>query len=161
MKRTQKPVTVLVLHNIRSVHNVGAIFRTAEAVGISLVILSGYTPSPLDKFGKWRTDFAKTALGAERVVPWKKVSVVADEIIRLKQRGFLIVGVEQDKRAIHYRQLKRTKQMAVVLGNEVRGLSSPLRAQCDKLVEIPMRGNKESLNVAVAAGVVLYGIIFC
>lgn len=149
---------ILILHNIRSVHNVGAIFRTADAIGVSEIVLSGYTPAPVDRFGKPRNDFAKTALGAQTQVPWRKVSSPGKELDRFKERGYHIVGVEQDRRAMSYRACKAPAHTVLLLGNEVRGLSLALRDRCDVLVEIPMRGKKESLNVSVAAGIVLYGL---
>lgn len=149
---------IVLLHNIRSVHNVGAIFRTADAIGVSEILLSGYTPTPLDHFGKVRSDFKKTSLGAELQVPWRKVSSISREILRFKKEGCTVVGVEQDVRALHYRKLKVPEHTVILLGNEVRGLSHALRAACDSLIEIPMRGKKESLNVSVAAGIILYGL---
>jgi len=146
----------LILHNIRSVYNVGAIFRTADAIGIARIYLTGYTPSPLDRFGRPRNDFAKAALGAEKTIAWESQKIPVSLIKKLKKEGFLIVGVEQDRQAIDYKKFKVPKKTAVLLGNEVKGVSPALRKNCDCLIEIPMKGKKESLNVSVAAGVVLY-----
>lgn len=144
------------LHNVRSAHNVGSIFRTADAAGVTKIYLSGYTPTPLDRFGRPQKEIAKTALGAEHSVSWEYAKSPARTIARLKKEGWKIVGVEQDARALDYRSLKIDGPALVMLGNEVRGMSKGLRDRCDALVEIPMRGAKESLNVSVAAGIVLF-----
>ncbi|HEY4488540.1 MAG TPA: RNA methyltransferase [Candidatus Paceibacterota bacterium] len=147
----------LLLHNIRSAHNVGAIFRTAEAAGASRVYLSGYTPTPQDRFGRMRGDIAKSALGAERMLPWEYAATPQRLIGELKAAGWQVIGVEQDERAIDYRIWSPRDKSLLVFGNEVRGISPTMRRCCDILVEIPMRGKKESLNVAVAAGIILFG----
>lgn len=146
----------MLLHNIRSTHNVGSIFRTADAAGVSRIFLSGYTPTPLDRFGRVRKDIAKTALGAEKYVPWEHSVSSARLIAKLKKEGWDIVGVEQDTRARDYRSFKTKEKTLFVFGNEVKGLSKEVRKKCDGLIEIPMRGKKESLNVSVAAGIVLF-----
>ncbi len=148
----------VLLHNIRSAHNVGSIFRTADAAGVSKIYLSGYSPIPTDRFGRIQKDIAKTALGAERSVPWE-YSKTPDSIIRrLSGDGWGIVGVEQDARATDYRSYTLTEPTLILFGNEVRGLSPTLRKRCDTLLEIPMRGSKESLNVSVAAGIILFSL---
>lgn len=144
------------LHNIRSVYNVGAIFRTADAIGVTKIYLTGYTPAPLDRFGRPRNDFVKSALGAEKTVPWKQVKNPVKLLEELKREGVFIVGLEQDKRARDYKVARPREKTALLLGNEVRGLSKSLRAPCDELIQIPMRGSKESLNVSVAAGIALF-----
>jgi 23S rRNA (guanosine2251-2'-O)-methyltransferase len=148
----------LILHNIRSVHNVGSIFRTADAVGVSKIILSGYTPLPTDRFGNRRKDFAKVSLGAEKTVAWEQTKSLAAAIKKLCKVNFYIVAVEQDKNSTPLFKFKspKNKELVLVLGNEVRGLSKPALALCDAIVEIPMRGKKESLNVSVAAGIAMY-----
>ena len=148
----------VLLHNIRSAHNVGSIFRTADAAGVAKVFFSGYTPSPVDRFGYARKDVAKVALGAEKFVPWEYQKDPYAIITPLRDKGWHIVGVEQDAHAIDYRTLKISRPTLFVLGNEVRGISPALRKKCDTLIEIPMRGKKESLNVAVAAGIVLFSV---
>ncbi len=148
--------TALLLHNIRSAHNVGSIFRTADAAGVSRIYLTGYTPTPTDRFGRPQKEIAKTALGAEHTIPWEYAETPAPFIKNLKKGGWRIVGVEQDARAIDYRALTPDRPTLFILGNEVRGISLTLRDQCDVLIEIPMRGKKESLNVGVAAGIVLF-----
>lgn len=146
----------VLLHNVRSTHNVGSVLRSADGAGAVAVYLSGYTPSPVDRFGRVRADVAKTALGAERSVSWKHEKSPAVLIRRLRKEGWHIVGVEQDARAVPYKSFSLRGNTLFVLGNEVRGLASALRAQCDALVEIPMLGTKESLNVSVAAGIILF-----
>ncbi len=150
--------TTVVLHNIRSAHNVGSIFRTADAAGVARIFLTGYTPVPLDRFGRPQKDIAKTALGAERTVPWEQCATVREAMQKLRDEDFHIVGVELDSHAVDYRKFARAKKTAFIFGNEVRGLSPALRRACDALVEIPMRGTKESLNVSVSAGVILFAL---
>ncbi|NTV44817.1 MAG: RNA methyltransferase [Candidatus Yonathbacteria bacterium] len=148
----------VILHNIRSVHNVGAIFRTADAVGVSHIYLTGYTPTPLDRFGNPRKDIAKTALGAEKHIPWSAEKRIGKVIARLQKEGVGVVAVEQDRRSLSYREVPVGEKTCVVMGNEVRGLSKAVRDACDMIAEIPMKGKKESLNVSVAAGIALYAI---
>jgi tRNA G18 (ribose-2'-O)-methylase SpoU len=150
--------TAILLHNIRSVHNVGSIFRTADAAGVSQVYLSGYTPAPLDRFGRARKDLAKVSLGAERVVPWSHEARVQEVFKKLRADGWRIIAVEQASSARNYRTFHTKRPTCFVFGNEVRGLSPSVLRQCDAIVEIPMRGTKESLNVAVAVGIVLFAI---
>lgn len=160
----------LILHNIRSLHNVGSVFRTSDATGVKKIYLTGYTSAPLDRFGKIRPEIKKTALGAERFVKWEKHKDVGKLIAKLKQRTrtdlvdshrqgrSLIVGVEQSPKSINYKNFKPRYPLALIFGNEVRGLSKNILAKCDKIIEIPMAGKKESLNVSVAAGVVLFSL---
>lgn len=155
MSMENREVAVL-LHNIRSAHNVGSIFRTCDAAGVSRIYLSGYTPQPLDRFGRAQKDIAKTALGAESSVPWQYAKDPTTFLKSLKRTGWRIVGVEQDERSIDYRTLLPGPRTLYIVGNEVRGISAAMRNACDVLVEIPMHGKKESLNVAVAAGIVLF-----
>ncbi len=148
----------LLLHNIRSTHNVGAIFRTADAVGVSKIYISGYTPAPIDRFGRARRDISKVSLGAERTVAWEGVSDIKDLTKKLKKEKVKIIGLEQDKRSIDYRKMKITGKILIILGNEVNGIEKEILDLCDEIIEIPMNGQKESLNVSVATGVVLYGL---
>ena len=151
-----KKGTYLVLHNIRSVHNVGSIFRTADAAGVLKIFLSGYTPVPTDRFGRARKDFAKVSLGAEKTVMWEHVADTASCLSDLKRRGVFVVGVEQSAESIDYRKTPRVFPRAFVFGNETEGAPPEILSQCDAVVAIPMRGKKESLNVSVAAGIVLF-----
>lgn len=148
--------TAVLLHNIRSAHNVGSIFRTSDAAGVSAIYISGYSPIPLDKFKRPQKEIAKTALGAELSIPWKYFKTPAALIKRLKKEGWYIVGIEQDTRSHDYREFRVTRPTLFILGNEVRGVSHQMRKLCDELLEIPMHGKKESLNVAVSAGIVLF-----
>ncbi len=160
----------LILHNIRSVYNVGAIFRTADAIGISKIYLTGYTPTPLDRFGQPRSDIAKSALGTEKTVPWKHAKNPTALLKRLKKEKISVVGLEQSARSVDYKKFRPLARTALLVGSEVKGLSKNLRDSCDTLVEIPMRGSmvrqahhprntkrgKESLNVSVATGIALF-----
>jgi tRNA G18 (ribose-2'-O)-methylase SpoU len=148
----------LLLHNIRSAHNVGSIFRTADAAGVSRILLSGYTPRPVDRYGRSNKDIAKTALGAELSVPWEYRATPQRFIKEARAEGARIIGIEQDARAQDYRTYRHDASALVLLGNEVRGLSPALRDACDVLLEIPMCGSKESLNVSVAAGIALFAL---
>ena len=163
----KKEIAVL-LHNIRSAHNVGSIFRTADAAGVSKVYLTGHTPTPLDRFGRVRKDIAKTALGAEKYIPWEHHAAPIRLISRLKKEGWNVVGIEQSPQAIDYRKISagggsssggRVKKPTLfILGNEVNGIPKSTLKICDVVVEIPMHGKKESLNVSVAAGIILFQV---
>ena len=118
--------------------------------------LSGYTPTPLDRFGRIQKEVAKTALGAETFIPWEYAQSPQSFLRRLKKEGWQIVGVEQDAQAHDFRSFKPAKPTLYIFGNEVRGISPSLRKECDLLLEIPMHGKKESLNVAVTAGIILF-----
>jgi len=135
---------------------VGAIFRTADAAGIACVYLTGYTPTPLDRFGRKRGDIAKTALGAEKTIAWEHLRMPQTVMRDLKARGFQIVAVEQAEDAVDYKTFRPKQKTAFLFGNEVRGISRSLLKKSDALIEIPMRGKKESLNVSVAVGIVLF-----
>jgi 23S rRNA (guanosine2251-2'-O)-methyltransferase len=149
----------IILHNIRSVYNVGSIFRTADAAGVSKIYLVGYTPSPTDRFGRSRKDFAKVSLGAEKTVPWEKFEDALKLVRALTQAGFEIVTLEQDEKSISIFDYKpRKDKVAIIVGNEVVGVPRTLLDVSDTILEIPMRGQKESLNVSVAAGIALYCI---
>ncbi|MBI2047648.1 MAG: TrmH family RNA methyltransferase [Parcubacteria group bacterium] len=151
--------TALILHNIRSMYNVGSIFRTAEAAGISKIYLVGITPTPIDRFGRARKEIQKTALGAEKNVKWEHVSRVNQLLTRLRKERFYIVGIEQTARSIDYRVVRPKRKTAFIFGNEVTGLPALVLKQCDVVAEIPMKGKKESLNVSVATGIILFGIL--
>ena len=160
----------LILNNIRSSENVGSIFRTSDAAGVSKIFLSGYTPAPIDKFGRKNKALMKASLGAEESVSWEKVKNFNTAIKKLnptslKLRGtskerFKIVAVEQDTKSINYKKLASSGlRLAFVFGNEVTGLSKKELSLCDAIVEIPMKGKNESLNVSVSAGVVLFSLV--
>jgi tRNA G18 (ribose-2'-O)-methylase SpoU len=162
---------IAILANIRSLHNVGSIFRTADAAGIEKLYLAGITPAPTDQFGHLRPQLAKVSLGAEKTVAWEKCGSVTKLIDKLKNLpaggGYKIWAVEQAPRSIPYfevppREISEVepRKIALVIGNEVRGLSPALLKKCDKILEIPMRGKKESLNVAVAFGIVVFHLLY-
>jgi len=141
---------VVVCHNIRSAYNIGSIFRTADGAGAAKVYLTGYAPAPP------HPGISKTALGAEKVVEWEKLAKLDVAIERLKKEGYQIIALEQSKKSVPLGSFKPKKKIALILGNEVRGLSRSLLDKCDKIIEIPMRGKKESLNVSVAFGIAAY-----
>ncbi len=146
----------ILLHDIRSVYNVGAIFRTADAIGVSKIFLSGFTPAPLDRFGNPRKDFAKSALGSEKTVAWEYAESPAKLISSLKKAGAEVLAIEQSKDSLDYKKARTGPKTLVILGNEVSGISKAIIAKADQILEIPMRGMKESLNVSVSAGIVLF-----
>ncbi len=158
MKRDQK--NILILHNIRSVENVGAMFRTADAAGIDKIYLTGYTPCPLDRFGRKRGDLAKSALGAEEFVAWEQKKNINTLLKKLKAEKFFIIAIEQDKKSIDYKtlRLRSGRGSVFIVGSEVGGIPKNILKKCDVIAEIPMRGKKESLNVSVALGIGLFRI---
>jgi tRNA G18 (ribose-2'-O)-methylase SpoU len=147
----------LILDNIRSVHNVGSIFRTAEAGGVSKIFCVGTTPTPLDRFGLARKDFAKVSLGAENMVPYEYVAKVGEAIRKLRANGYKIYALELVTGAKDFCKMNKTKnKVALILGNEVDGVSKAALTLCDEVYFIPMQGRKESLNVSVAAGIGIF-----
>lgn len=156
------PEIILLIHNIRSTHNVGAIFRTAEGFGVKEIIISGYSPYPklandtrlphiAEKLTK---QIHKTALGAETMVPFRYSD--KPPIDKLVASGFRIVGLEQDTRSTPLNTYSPPEKLALLIGEEVEGITEELRQSCDDLLEIAMVGKKESFNVSVAAGIALY-----
>lgn len=158
------PDIVVIAHNIRSTHNVGAIFRTSEGFGVSKIILSGYTPYPstpddsrLPHIHRKLTDqIHKTALGAETLVPFAYEP--EPNLERLRKNGYRIVGLEQDETSVMISTYRPSAKIALLLGEEVKGITRGMRTLCDDLVEIPMVGKKESFNVSVATGIALYAL---
>jgi 23S rRNA (guanosine2251-2'-O)-methyltransferase len=149
----------LILHDIRSTYNVGAILRTAECAGVRTVYLTGYTPDPIDRFGRKRKDVAKSAVGAEDMVAWQHVDDTVSCIASLQAEGVQVVALEQHPRSVGYASFKHSGPLALVLGEEVQGIPEEIVALCDAVIEIPVYGNKESLNVSVATGIALYRLI--
>ncbi|OHA47111.1 MAG: hypothetical protein A3A80_01680 [Candidatus Terrybacteria bacterium RIFCSPLOWO2_01_FULL_44_24] len=150
---------IAVLHNVRSVYNVGSIFRTADAAGIEKIYLCGYTPAPLDRFKRSNIKLSKVALGAEEYLPWQKIFSTTKLLAKLREEGYLIFAVEQSKGSIPYFKLRKadlSAKMVMVVGNELKGLPQAVLKQADKIIEIPMYGKKESLNVSVALGIVAF-----
>ena len=156
---TKNKENILILHNIRSVKNVGAIFRTADAAGINKIYLMGYTPTPLDRFGRPRRDLAKSALGAEEYVAWESKKSLPTLIRGLRRGKYYIVAIEQDKKSVDYKKVKLKSKNAFIVGAEVAGIPKNILKKCDVIAEIPMRGQKESLNVSVALGIALFRIL--
>ena len=146
----------VILDNIRSVHNVGSIFRTCDAAGVAKIYLCGLTPTPVDRFGRHRKDLAKVALGTEKSVVWEYVTETKDAIEKLKKEGVHIVAVEQNTKSTDYKKFSTKKPTALVFGREVDGISNETLDLCDEIIEIPMQGKKESLNVSVAVGIILF-----
>jgi 23S rRNA (guanosine2251-2'-O)-methyltransferase len=149
----------LILDNIRSVHNVGSIFRTADTLGISCIYCVGTTPTPLDRFGNKRKDFAKVSLGAESTVSWEYVVDATLLCAKLKIEGFHIIALEQAPTSVDYKEVVALDKTVVILGNEVEGVSKDLLSMTDTIAEIPLSGKKESLNVSVAMGIFLYRLL--
>lgn len=142
---------ILWLHDIRSLHNVGAAFRNADAFGIHQLWLSGFTPTPP------RPEITKTAIGAEEHVKWKKIENELEAIHQLKKDGYSIVALEQTDQSIPIPEYEPSgKPICLILGNEVTGVDEMLLSKIDTAVEIPQFGMKHSLNVSVASGVALY-----
>ena len=138
----------------------GSIFRTADAAGVSKIILSGYTPSPFDRFGRARKDFSKVSLGAEQSVTWEVAEDIALTLEQLKKEGYALLALEQSKGSTPLFDFKpESKNVALIVGNEVAGISPTVLALVDTILEIPMRGQKESLNVSVATGVALFTLL--
>jgi 23S rRNA (guanosine2251-2'-O)-methyltransferase len=151
---------ILILDNIRSVFNVGSLFRIADCVGINQIFLCGITPSPKDRFGKERGDLAKVALGAEKSVAWDTCEKTLSLVKKLKREGYKIIAIEQDKKSIDYKTLQlRSGKAAFILGEETKGISKQILKYADLIAEIPLTGEKESLNVSVAGAVVLFRIL--
>lgn len=159
---------IVIAHDMRSLHNVGSLLRTAEGLGIDKVFLTGYTPHPsypgdsrLPHIGQRQTkQIHKTALGAEKLVDWQYVSDVKQVIEDLKNQGIRIVGLEQTSKSVMLNEFKTSGDVALLLGREVEGLDLSLIEICDDLIEIPMFGQKESFNVVEAAAMTLYQLRF-
>jgi len=163
------PVTdlVLVAHNVRSSHNVGSLLRTADGLGVQTVYLTGYTPYPASQNddrlphvqAKINRQIHKTALGAELSQIWQKDSNVTEVIHQLKQAGYVVIALEQTATAVDLSSFRAPPKACLILGNEVTGIESKLLDLCDLAIEIPMKGQKESFNVAQAAAMALYSLL--
>jgi len=158
MRKSVEIQKIVILDNIRSIHNVGSIFRTSDALGIDKIFLCGCTPTPIDRFGRARKDLAKVALGAEKDIASEYCTDTKKIIKELKKDGFQIIAVEQDEKSVDFKKVKVKSPVAIVMGNEVGGIDKKTLALCDVIAEIPMIGNKESLNVSVSFGIVGYEI---
>lgn len=141
---------VLILPNIRSGHNVGAMFRTADGAGVDKIYLTGYSPRPP------HPAVDKVSLGAEKTVPWEYAKQPGRLIRKLKQGGYTIVGLEQTKNSVNIYSWQPEIPLALIVGNEKTGIAPNILKLCDAVVHLPMRGMKKSLNVSIAGGVALY-----
>lgn len=154
----------VIAHNIRSAYNIGAILRTADGAGVRKVYLTGYSPIPFqEKEDVYPTQaqkmISKTALGAEKFVRWERFEDVENVIAKLKKNKVKIIALENNCKSTDYKKAKYDFPCAIILGEEVGGITPKLLKKCDWVVSIPMRGKKESLNVSVAAGIAIYGIL--
>jgi tRNA G18 (ribose-2'-O)-methylase SpoU len=151
-KKTEKIPLVVILDNVRSMHNVGAAFRTADAFLVEKIILCGITPKPPHR------EIHKAALGATESVDWQFYESVKEAVIDLKTLGFEIVGIEQTTNSVMITdfEIDKTKKYALVLGNEVEGISDEILTDLDVCLEIPQLGTKHSLNVSVCGGIVMW-----
>ena len=154
---------IVILDNIRSLHNVGSIFRTADAAGCEKIYLCGITPSPIDAFGRPRQQLTKVSLGAEKYVRWEKIESTTQIIDKLKKSDYKIFAIEQNKKSTPYYKISKSyilnHKCALVLGDEIKGLPASILKCADKILEISMKGKKESLNVAVAFGIVVFQLV--
>ncbi len=158
----------ILLPNIRSAHNVGSIFRSSDCFNVQKIYMHGTTPMPIDRFGniteKAQKDIAKTALGAEKTIEWEYVENIKKLINNLKKDNFYIVSIEQNKNSISINEFKRKikkekiQNILCIFGNEVLGIEQSILNQSDSIVEISMKGKKESLNVSVCAGIILFSL---
>jgi 23S rRNA (guanosine2251-2'-O)-methyltransferase len=154
-RESEKTPVIVVLDNIRSMHNVGSVFRTADAFLLQGIYLCGYTPQPPHR------DIHKTALGATETVEWKYFPSAADAVLSLREQGYKIFAVEQVENSIPLQEFATQPSggLAVIFGNEVSGVGDAVLALCDGSVEIPQWGMKHSLNISVAAGIVLWELV--
>jgi len=147
---------VVICDGLRSLFNVGSVFRTADGVGIEKVYLCGITGKP--DTDKAERKISKVALGAQKYVQWKYVKQSWRLVEKLKKEGYQIVSLEQTAKSIDYTKFKPKFPLALIIGNESNGIKKSLLSRSDKIIDIPMRGQKESLNVSVAFGIVAYWI---
>ncbi|MBS1603549.1 MAG: RNA methyltransferase [Bacteroidetes bacterium] len=154
-RESEKTPVVVVMDNIRSMHNVGSVFRTADAFLIQGIYLCGYTPQPPHR------DIHKTALGAEETVDWRYFATTAEAVRSLKSDGYAVFAVEQTVGSVFLQEFSvgHSGPLAVVFGNEVDGVGEEALALCDGSVEIPQLGMKHSLNISIAAGIVLWELV--
>jgi len=151
----------LIVDNVRSMHNVGSFFRTADAMGFSSIHLCGITPTPMGRLGAPRTQIQKVALGAETHVPWKQWGGTAQCLTALKKEGWYLLACEQGTSSKNLSSFMppRASRVALVVGNELSGLKEEIISLCDDVVQIPMKGSKESLNVSVAFGIIAWELV--
>lgn len=151
--KTDKTPLVIVLPDIRSAMNIGAIFRTADAVGAKKIYISGYSATPN------HPKVAKTAIGAEETVPWEYAENTVQLIEKLRKDGYQIVSLEKNEKSTPISSAKFTFPVALIAGNEISGVSKEVLSISDMIVHLPMLGTKESLNVATATGIAAYNIL--
>jgi tRNA G18 (ribose-2'-O)-methylase SpoU len=159
---------ILIAHNLRSSHNAGSLLRTAEGLGVEKVYLSGYTPYPETSDDprlphirqKIAAQIHKTALGAEKTLPWEQVPDIDPLLDTLKSQGYTIAGLEQTATAQPLPSYKPPEKLALIVGREVEGIEPEVLAQTDLQLVIPMFGQKESFNVVQAAAMALYQVKF-
>lgn len=152
-KEAPKTPLVVVLDNIRSMHNVGSVFRTADSFLVEKMYLCGYTPQPPHR------DINKTALGATETVAWEYASTTVEAVQTLQAQGYKVYAVEQAEGAVYLDQFNLPAQkIAIVMGNEVEGVADDVLDICDGCIEIPQLGSKHSLNISVAAGIIIWAI---
>lgn len=155
---------ILIAHDIRSTHNVGSLLRTAEGLGVTQVFFTGYTPYPALQddtrlphiAGKLDRQINKTALGAERMIPWTHQDDVAACITQVKSLGYTVAALEQITDSVKLPEFQPPEKIALLLGREVEGIEPDILARCDVTLEVPMFGRKESFNVVQAAAMALY-----
>ena len=153
-KKANKLPLVVILDNVRSLHNIGSVFRTSDAFRVECIYLCGITATPP------HPEMHKTALGAEFTVDWKYVNNAVEAVDNLRQEGYIVFSVEQAENSIMLEniQLEQGKRYAVVLGNEVKGVQQEVIDHSDGCIEIPQYGTKHSLNVSVTAGIVIWDL---
>lgn len=157
---------VLIAENVRSAHNVGSLLRTADGLGVSHVYLVGYTPHPPSAHDKRLpheqaralSQISKTSLGSEKTVSWSHETEMESLLLRLKNEGYGLVGLEQTDKSVPLHEYKPPPKVSLVVGNEIEGISGQTLMLCDALLEIPMHGTKESFNVAIASAIALYSL---
>lgn len=149
----------IILLDLRSVENTASLFRTADCAGVSKIFLVGTTPTPIDRFKRVRADFAKVSLGAEKSVAYEYVESIGMLLEKLCEEKYEIVALEQSENSIDYKDYVMKGKTALILGTEVSGIPNDVLEKCDAMVEIPMKGEKESLNVSVAGAVAIFRML--
>jgi tRNA G18 (ribose-2'-O)-methylase SpoU len=153
-KKAEKIPLIIILDNIRSQHNIGAVFRTSDAFLVEAIYLCGITATPPN------VEIHKSALGAENSVAWKYFIKTAEAVTELKEKNYLIIAIEQAEDSLSLRDFKPQKdlKLAIIFGNEVKGIDQEIVDLCNECIEIPQYGTKHSLNISIAAGIVIWEI---
>lgn len=153
---------IVIANNIRSAHNIGSIFRTADGAGVEKIILVGVSQTPATQETVYLTrahkDLAKTALGAENSLLWEYFETEDEALQSITSQGYALIALEQSPNSVDYRDYVPAQKVALLVGNEVDGVSDEVLAKCQATIEIPMRGSKNSLNVSVAFGIAAFEI---